>query len=399
MGEVIYGSVRNVSHRCVGSLLELHPKVKLRSLKENQQHFFGYYDKTPWDSEGKRVLYHRHRKGAGIDLVVYELATDHATVIDTSLAWNWQQGAMLQWWPGSANGVVYNTIVNDRKLVAIIRDCVSNEIVKSLPMPIQTVNRGGKSAISLNYRRLARLQPAYGYLREVDNFAPHQEYDKDGLWLINVEKSTADLVLSIEKLINYKPVASMQEAQHKLNHAMYAPGNNRVAFLHRWITRNGKIDRLFTVKDDGSELFLLADDGMSSHHSWLDAERLVAYCRKKPWGNGYFLFRDQTNSVETVGKGVLDTRGDGHPTFSPDGRWIITDTYPDHDRMQELLLYDTIKKEKQVVGRFFSPWNFVKTVRCDLHPRWSPDGKWISIDSVHSGRRAMFLLDISGFVS
>ena len=29
------------------------------------------------------------------------------------------------------------------------------------------------------------------------------------------------------------------------------------------------------------------------------------------------------------------------------------------------------------VGAFFSPWRYDGSVRCDLHPRWSPDGRWV----------------------
>jgi len=37
--------------------------------------------------------------------------------------------------------------------------------------------------------------------------------------------------------------------------------------------------------------------------------------------------------------------------------------------------------------------------RCDLHPRASPDGRTVSIDSIHGGDgRQLYLLDVSGIV-
>jgi len=32
-------------------------------------------------------------------------------------------------------------------------------------------------------------------------------------------------------------------------------------------------------------------------------------------------------------------------------------------------------------------------VRCDLHPRWSRDGRYITVDSIHSGNRGIYALN------
>ena len=47
------------------------------------------------------------------------------------------------------------------------------------------------------------------------------------------------------------------------------------------------------------------------------------------------------------------------------------------------------------VGKFFHPWKYIDAMRCDLHPRWSPDGRFISIDSVFSGIRQSYIIDVS----
>jgi hypothetical protein len=37
--------------------------------------------------------------------------------------------------------------------------------------------------------------------------------------------------------------------------------------------------------------------------------------------------------------------------------------------------------------------------RCDLHPRFSPNGRMVTIDSPHGGNgRQIYLIDISGIV-
>ena len=50
------------------------------------------------------------------------------------------------------------------------------------------------------------------------------------------------------------------------------------------------------------------------------------------------------------------------------------------------------------IGKFLSPLDYYDYYRCDLHPRWSPDGKLLSIDSTHSGMRESYIIDVSKIV-
>ena len=47
---------------------------------------------------------------------------------------------------------------------------------------------------------------------------------------------------------------------------------------------------------------------------------------------------------------------------------------------------------------FVSEPVFTGDVRCDLHPRWSADGRQVSIDSVAGGDRQIVLIDVSDIV-
>src|SRR5690606_16485691 len=89
----------------------------------------------------------------------------------------------------------------------------------------------------------------------------------------------------------------------------------------------GHQTRLFTANADGTDLRCLAADGMVSHYSWRDDDHLLAWMRKSPVGDRYWLIDDRSADAVVVGDGLL-TR-DGHCTYSPDRRWILTDTYPD----------------------------------------------------------------------
>ena len=47
------------------------------------------------------------------------------------------------------------------------------------------------------------------------------------------------------------------------------------------------------------------------------------------------------------------------------------------------------------IARVFAPFHYDFDGRCDLHPRWSRDGKRICIDSVHEGKRALYVIPLN----
>ena len=88
-------------------------------------------------------------------------------------------------------------------------------------------------------------------------------------------------------------------------------------------------------------------------------------------------------------------------TFSPaNQRWLLSDTYPDsqtHERV--LFLYDMDTSRRIDLGSFWADPELSKENRCDLHPRWSRDGRHICIDSVHEpGERQMYVIDVGDIV-
>jgi Tol biopolymer transport system component len=83
----------------------------------------------------------------------------------------------------------------------------------------------------------------------------------------------------------------------------------------------------------------------------------------------------------------------------PGNKWILNDVYPDKERKQKVYLYNVATEETISLGRFYSPRQYTGEWRCDTHPRFSPDGRSVVIDSPHGGNgRQMYLIDISAIV-
>jgi len=147
----------------------------------------------------------------------------------------------------------------------------------------------------------------------------------------------------------------------------------------------------------GKRLRILLDEGMVSHYSWKDNDNIITWARSGGCDR-YFLLNVDTLQKRVIGEGTFDKLGDGHPSFSRRGHWIVSDTYPDKARRRHLLLYDYATGNMSDIGQFHAPWKYDGGNRCDLHPRWSPDGKYISFDSSHEGYRNSYVMDVSDMV-
>jgi hypothetical protein len=210
-----------------------------------------------------------------------------------------------------------------------------------------------------------------------------------------LESGNHELVVSVGEAASVRQLESMRGAEHWVNHILINPADSRFLFLHRWQGGEGgfRATQLATADPDGSALWVSALEG-GSHFDWRDDGHILIWGKPPAGEAGYTLVEDRTDRCETIGRGVL-TR-DGHMSYSPDGRWLVTDEYPDAEERRTLILYRLSDGERIDLGRFLSPRKYSGEIRCDLHPRWSRDGRFISIDSLHEGTRQIYVLDISG---
>ena len=102
---------------------------------------------------------------------------------------------------------------------------------------------------------------------------------------------------------------------------------------------------------------------------------------------------DASEARTIVGRDVLPR--DGHCSFTSDGAWLLTDTGPDEENLQTLLLWNMAEERKVVLGQFESPPPFRDEIRCDLHPRWSRDERQVCFDSIHESTRQVYVIDVS----
>lgn len=409
-----------------------------------KHHFFGYYDKCPWDATGQYMLtmevdfmdrMPEPDDPAVIGLI--DLQNDNRFIpLAETYAWNWQQGAMLQWVPSEGERlIVYNHRDNDH-FSSVVLNIDSGES-RTLPLPVYALSHDGRKALSLNFARVHRTRRGYGYCGVSDPWEDDPCPECDGIYLMDMATGDFRLILSIAEVARYSSASVAASAEHWIEHLQFNPTDTRFSFFHRYQRQDTSTSvmytHLFTADPDGSNVHRLNDRGMVSHFDWLDQDHILAWARRGKtvaavqrngmfnsgparsilalyrrfkipvwlrqslYGDRFFLFTDRSETVEIIGAGTLTA--DGHCSYSPDRNWILTDTRPNRDNKQVLMLYNSRDRALVEIGRFYIPPELVATpFRCDLHPRWSRNGLQVCIDSIHEGHRQMYGLDVSDIV-
>ena len=231
------------------------------------------------------------------------------------------------------------------------------------------------------------------------------------------------------------PEESMNFGKHWVNHISFNASGNKFCFFYRWQLPQGLFyTRLITSDIKGKDVKVLAAGGEFSHVDWVDDEKLLGWgsssssirkiksnvsatklffgiirplfkkilstkLRNKITKQGYLIFNDKTNKITKAN--IFNE--DGHPSISPNKKYILSDTYADKKHFRKLFLYNLKIKKKRVLGKFYSlpnkkyskdeNWDEIG-LRCDLHPRWSPKGDKICFDSVHEGFRGMYKVEL-----
>ena len=398
-------------------------------------HFFGYYNKSTWNKSGQYSLSNRVAMMTG-DLNGEQQCTvgyfdllnaDEFHEIGQTSAWNWQMGCQLQWLEsGKRKRIIYNKHAETPSGIypdfcSVIHDIDTGEN-RTLPLPVYVVAPNGRYALCVNYSRLQVTHETIGY----STLGPEPELQNapadDGIYSMDLDTGDSTLILSLRQLTEFQPLKSMDKAIHWVTHLEVAPNSERFLFLHRWTERVEDetcfLHRLYSVAPDGGDLRLLectdhplpqlADDFDSasvgtfdyeksehqiSHPAWKDNDSIIV------WGphDGeihYHLYDEKAGFVQVIGEETLTENG--HMTYSHDGRWLLTDTYPDSETNKRYLsLYKVDEDRVYNIGHFYTPPDLGKHNRCDLHPRWSPDYRFVSLDSVHEGSRQQYIVDVS----
>ncbi|MHA3775135.1 hypothetical protein ACXR0O_26735 [Verrucomicrobiota bacterium sgz303538] len=385
--------------------------------KGSKFHWFGYYDKFQFDPTNRFVLGNQvdfeNRSPTADDKIKVGMVDlqdgDKWIELGETRAWNWQQGCMLQWLPGVESEVMWNDREGDQ-FVCRILDVKSGK-KRTLPHPVYTVSPDGRWGLAPDFRRLNDTRPGYGYTGIPDPNREHLAPSDAGIWKIDMQTGQAKLLITFAEIAEVPFDADPSEfdgAKHWFNHLLFNTDGSRFLWLHRWRGTNaaqkyggvgGFGTRMFTASADGTDRYILDPLGRTSHFVWRDPHHVFAWAYHPSFKDRFYLFTDKTREVHAVGPELMVVNG--HNTYLPgkNNEWVLNDTYPDKNGLQNVYLYHIPSNRRVPIGSFESKPPYRGEWRCDTHPRSSRDGKLVCIDSPHAGGRQMYLINISEIVS
>jgi hypothetical protein len=366
-----------------------------------REHLFAsYYGITSWNASQRYATVLETSVKSGIPtedqpatLGLLDMQTNAFVPLTTTRAWNFQQGCMAHWLATDPESLIIYNDLRDGRFVSVIFDVAHRREVRVMPFPVAAVSPNGKEAISINFTRLRKTRADYGYggngqdPREASQFPPD-----DGLLLVDLSTGQGKVIVSLadmKRLVPPVPAGGLEF----VNHVLYSRDGSRIFWLARatpeWNTT------ALTCNRDGSDMRrCFPDNWGGSHFDWLDGERLMVTAEYEARDYGHVLFTVGRSDYRRLGSGLLDY--DGHGTFSPDGRWMITDTYPAKGtREEKIYLMDMATEAVMPLGRFAQGPEYTGGGRCDIHCRWSPKGDMVGFNSTHTGSRQCYVLRLA----
>jgi hypothetical protein len=297
---------------------------------------------------------------------------------------------MAHWLGTSPDSLIIYNDFRDGKYVSVILNVHTKKEIKFFPYPVSAVSPDGTKAVSINFSRLRITRTDYGYGGNGQNAREDVSFpEDDGLYMLDLINGTSKLIVSIDRVKDMVPPVGDGGIEY-FCHTRFSRGGTKIFWLARAIPNWNTTS--FTVNTDGSDILrCFPDNWGGSHFDWLNDNELMITASYEGKQYGHILFTIGKSDYKRLGNGLLDY--DGHGTFSPDGKWMVTDTYPSRGmNEQKIYLMDMKTKAVYPVGRFHMGEGYTGYWRCDIHCRWSPNGDMIGFNSTNNGSRQAYII-------
>jgi len=384
-----------------------------------------FFDTSPFSPSGRyaAVLRMPHEDrlclpGEAAEIVLVDLLTAQERVVATTLGWEEQLGANINW--GSDDESLYYNDVDpkDWEPFCVRLNPLTGE-KRRLEGGIYRISPDGKQIISACMKRMRRTQRGYGVVVP-DHGVPRNRgfRDDDGLYITDTETGKRRLLVSIRDVFDEaRPVIAKERYEQGECygfHCKFNPQGDRLLFSIRrflsddpqpWNQIGKDMDFwVVTMKPDGSYMYVAVGPDQwakGGHHiNWYPDGRQLSMNLAIDGDNKMYLVRVNCDGsgLSKISKSI---QGSGHPTIHPDGRHVLTDAYEYEnvaygDGTVPLRWIDLEKQIEQTAVRINvgNPGTQVsRALRVDPHPAWAADHRHVIFNGFVGGTRRVFVAD------
>lgn len=388
-------SVKNIVIRLlsfIGSIANhlIQKKFKYKTNNQYRSFFFGYHDKKPFNFNDKKIIVHSYKntkvlkkqskKKVSINLL--NLQNNKLTYIDDTKAWSWQIGACIQWYPNK-NILYYNKNLKN-KFITVQFD-LERKIKKILNFSIYNISPDGQKFVIADFLNIGKYRKGYGFFSKFHKKNTH----KDKLQIYCVKTKQKKTLYTFQKEKKKSVIGSY------INHLTFSPDNTKIAYFRTILQNNNQRQIFFYYYCFNKKKNFIIDiskTNLISHYCWKNKDEIMFTMQLNKKKYSYKIFNINSKKMKSLSS---DLNKDGHPMFNPKFKDLfVSDTYPNLFGFQKLFIYSILKKKIIWKKYIYSPYKYRGIVRCDLHPRWSNDGKKILIDYVNSSNRNIGIFEI-----
>lgn len=375
-----------------------------------KHHFFGYIGhvrNTPWNASGRFMVALRTSfqdrmpsPHDAADVVLIDTAKANAvTVVESTRAWNFQQGTMFYWNPQAQETQL---IFNDRDpktnhVFPVLFDIATRKRIREYrfrdtPFGNGGVAQSGGRFAAINYGRMARLRPVTGYPQAFD-WNPHTPAPADdGVFLVDIASGRKNLLVSFQQLaaqIN-RTGRNIDGQQMFINHTLWSRDGEHLYFFARadFEVPGKRVDIPFSIRPDGTGLTLHTQH-IGGHPEWEYGNRIIGSVN----GEQVLYDVEQKKVVEVIGgPGVFPNPG-GDVSLSPDGKWFVNGYRKRSDNFY--IVFRRADKSYAETKGFPHPGKTSGELRLDASPCWNRKGDQIAFPAIASdGTRQMFRITV-----
>jgi hypothetical protein len=422
------------------------PVVRVTSGKAPTIHRF--FDTSPISPSGKYIALTEFQNdgklpvaGEQAFVIVIDLENGQEIYRSATAAWDTQLGAQAQW--GAADTDLFFNRMDDPDTGPYgVKVDINGGTEVRLSGPVYMISPDGRYSASPDLKKIGLVQAGYGVIVAKENIIGNRGAEEtDGIFVTDTETGRCRLLISFAQIYReLKPRFSgirLDKGAFYAFHVKWSPDGKRIMLVLRWLPdgpSRGTKNYLITMRADGSELRMALDAKAwrNGHHpNWCpDSNSIVMNLAVRNSNVRFPMFRSAVSGIlrragVRIYSKAYDVRfarfsfdgsekevlsqfefGSGHPSLHSDGRYLITDAYPNErvsfgDGSVPLRVLDLLSGQMDCVVRILTkpPFDGPRAEwRVDPHPVWDRPARQVVFNAAADGTRQVYLADFTAYL-